>query len=124
MRSHEKLYQDFKKDPEKVQADYDLKVDILVSEIHAANLKKKQRSKVEVNYPSLSELYEQYKIPDLSQLDDMLRQPLFLNKALALTCLGMLLETFGQFFISIQTSFGYMIYLLNYKYIIISIYIS
>ena len=63
-----------------------------------------------------------HKIPDLGNLDQQLNDQSFINQALILTLLAMLLEVFGQIFISVATTFGYLLHYLNKKYIMILVF--
>ena len=95
-----------------------------VDEINQKNLYNKKNSKVEVKIPSKEELFQLYKIQDLSALNKTLQKPALVNKMLAITCLAMLLEVFGQFFISVQVSFGYFIYNVDPKFVTLTIYLT
>ena len=79
---------------------------------------------VEIEIPSKEELYQQFKISDLSTLNEVLKKPVVANKMLAITCFAMVLEAFGLFFIAVQTSFAYMIYALDPKYVTLLIYFT
>ena len=48
----------------------------------------------------------------------------FINQALLVTCLSLLLEVFGHVFISIGSSFGYLLYFLNHKFVLYGIMIT
>ena len=48
----------------------------------------------------------------------------FINQALIVTCLSILLEVFGHVFISVAATFGYFIYSVEPKFIIFAIMMS
>jgi len=65
-----------------------------------------------------------YKIKDLAKLQEIIESRSFVNQALVLTCLSMLLEVFGQVFISLGSSFGYLVYFLQPKFIMLMVHMT
>ena len=54
----------------------------------------------------------------MSQLETIMNNGDFINQALIVTCLSILLEVFGHVFISVAATFGYFIYFVEPKFII------
>ena len=71
-----------------------------------------------------AEIVKLNKIKDLSKLEGILKQDKFVIQALVLTCLSLLLEVFGHVFISVTTTFGYMIYRLNPKFTMLLVHMT
>lgn len=90
----------------------------------AEKLKNKERVDASIEVNQRNKLLSIYKIPDLGGLAECLSQKQFVNQALVLTCLSMLLEVFGQVYISLGTSFGYLIYFMQPKFIMLMIHMT
>jgi phosphatidate cytidylyltransferase len=73
---------------------------------------------------TVEEIISTIKIRDLNNLHSLLDDRDFINKALIITCLSMLLEVFGHVFISVSTSFGYLLYFLNSHFVLLSLYFA
>lgn len=52
----------------------------------------------------------------------MLESRDFINQALVITCLSLLLEAFGHVYLSLTSGFGYLIYILQPKFILFMIW--
>ena len=64
------------------------------------------------------------KIEDISKLSQVLQLDQFVIQTQILTILSLLLEVFGHFFISFAASFGYMVYRLNAKFIVLGVHFT
>ena len=64
------------------------------------------------------------KIEDISKLSQVLELDQFVIQTNILTILSILLEVFGHLFISLGASFGYMIYRMNAKFIVLGIHFT